>query len=65
MGDVLTGMIGGLLAQGYTPEAATGLGVFLHGAAADDLSEQIGPVGYLAGDVMQAIPTQMKKLLIK
>lgn len=65
MGDVLTGMIGGLLTQGYTPEAATGLGVFLHGAAADDLSEQIGPVGYLAGDVMQAIPTQMKKLLIK
>lgn len=63
MGDVLTGVIGGLLAQGYAPEAATHMGVFLHGAAADRLAEQIGPVGFLANDVMNAIPAQIKKLL--
>ena len=62
MGDVLTGVIGGLLAQGYAPEAATHMGVFLHGAAADLLAEQIGPVGFLANDVMNAIPAQIKKL---
>jgi len=63
MGDVLTGLIGGLLAQGYAPEAAAQVGVYLHGAAADRLVEKIGPVGYLASDVMDIIPTQMKKLL--
>lgn len=63
MGDVLTGLIGGLLAQGYRPEAAAQIGVYLHGAAADKLVEKIGPVGYLASDVMDNIPTQMKKLL--
>lgn len=34
-GDVLTGILAGLLAQGYTPEAATLLGVYLHGRAGD------------------------------
>jgi NAD(P)H-hydrate epimerase len=63
MGDILTGVIGGLLAQGYAPEAATHMGVYLHGAAADHLAEQIGPVGFLASDVMNAIPAQIKKLL--
>jgi len=63
MGDILTGVIGGLLAQGYAPEAATHLGVYLHGAAADHLAEQIGPIGFLAGDVMNAVPGQIKKLL--
>lgn len=63
MGDVLTGVIGGLLAQGYAPEAATHMGVYLHGAAADRLAEQIGPIGFLASDVINAIPGQIKKLL--
>jgi len=63
MGDILTGVIGGLLAQGYAPEAATHMGVYLHGAAADHLAEQIGPVGFLASDVMYAIPAQIKKLV--
>ncbi|MEW6672987.1 MAG: NAD(P)H-hydrate dehydratase [Thermodesulfobacteriota bacterium] len=63
MGDVLTGVIGGLLTQGYTPEAASHMGTYLHGAAADHLAEQMGPVGYLAGDVMNVIPNQIKKLL--
>ena len=62
MGDVLTGAIAGFLTQGYTPEAAAHLGVFLHGAAADYLAEHKGPFGYLATDVMVRLPDQIKAL---
>jgi NAD(P)H-hydrate epimerase len=63
MGDVLTGVIAGLIAQGFSPESAAHAGVYLHGAAADTLSESIGPFGYLAGEVMDAIPGEVKKLM--
>ncbi len=63
MGDVLTGIIAGLVAQGLSPESATHTGVYLHGAAADMLAEKIGPFGYLSTEVMNAIPSQIKKLL--
>jgi ADP-dependent NAD(P)H-hydrate dehydratase / NAD(P)H-hydrate epimerase len=62
MGDVLTGMIAGLLTQGYSPEAATHLGVWLHGSAADSLARKKGVVGFLASDVMEEIPTQITLL---
>ena len=62
MGDVLTGVIAGFLAQGYTPEDAVHLGVFLHRAAADFLSVHTGPFGYLATDVMNQLPHQIRKL---
>ena len=63
MGDVLTGVIAGLIVQGLTPEAACHAGVYLHGAAADSLVEDMGPYGFLAGDVMKAIPGEIKKVL--
>ena len=63
MGDVLTGLIAGFLTQGFSPEAASHAGVYLHGAAADTLAEHIGAVGYLASEVMDRIPTEIKKLL--
>ncbi len=63
MGDVLTGVIAGLVTQGFTPEAATHAGVYLHGAAADKLAEFIGPVGYLASEVMHAVPAEIKRLM--
>ena len=63
MGDVLTGVIAGLVTQGFSPESATHAGVYLHGAAADTLAESIGPMGYLAGEVMDAIPAEIKKLI--
>jgi NAD(P)H-hydrate epimerase len=56
MGDVLTGMIGGFLAQGYPPETAARLGVYLHGAAGDRLARSRGPQGYLASELMAALP---------
>jgi len=55
MGDVLAGMLGALLAQGYTGEAALVLGTHLHGAAADALVRQnVGPVGMTASEVTEA-----------
>ncbi|MCP4373732.1 MAG: NAD(P)H-hydrate dehydratase [Deltaproteobacteria bacterium] len=63
MGDVLTGIIAGLVAQGFSPEAAAHTGVYLHGAAADMLAEKIGPFGYLATEVMNAIPGQIKLIV--
>jgi hydroxyethylthiazole kinase-like uncharacterized protein yjeF len=63
MGDVLTGIIAGFMVQGLSPETAAHAGVYLHGAAADSLSETIGPFGYLAGDVMNALPGQIKNIL--
>jgi len=62
MGDVLTGIIAGQIAQGLSPESAAHAGVYLHGAAADSLAQSIGPYGYLAGEVMGAIPGEIKKL---
>ena len=63
MGDVLTGAIAGLVTQGYSPAEAIHLGVYLHGAAADDLSKHKGPVGYLATEVMNLLPDQIKNLM--
>ncbi|HQR50420.1 MAG TPA: NAD(P)H-hydrate dehydratase [Methylophilaceae bacterium] len=54
MGDVLSGLIAALVAQDMTPEAATLLGVYLHGAAADSLvGAGVGPVGLTASEVAQ------------
>lgn len=62
MGDVLTGVISGLIAQGLSPETAARIGVFLHGAAADEAAASCGPFGYLASDVMRQIPETIGSL---
>lgn len=62
MGDVLTGLIAGFIAQGLTPEEAAAAGVFLHGQAADTLARTVAPRGYLASEVMDAIPGEMANL---
>ena len=52
-GDVLSGIIGALLAQGLIAENALLLAVYLHGAAADELLEQTGgPVGMTASEII-------------
>jgi len=63
MGDVLTGLIAGLLAQGATPLDAACTGVFLHGRSADVLAGGIGPFGYLATEVMAEIPARLAELM--
>ncbi|MCB0529062.1 MAG: NAD(P)H-hydrate dehydratase [Saprospiraceae bacterium] len=50
-GDVLTGIVTGLLAQGYSPRDAALLGVFLHGYAGDRAAETLGEEGMIAGDI--------------
>lgn len=55
-GDVLAGVIGGLLARGASPLAATVWGVCLHGAAGARLSERVGPLGFLARELLDEIP---------
>ena len=62
-GDVLTGMIAGLIAQGYEVRWAAKLGVYLHGLAGDLAAQAIGPIGILAGDLIAHIPKAMKNLI--
>lgn len=54
-GDVLTGVLTALLAQGYDPIEAAVLGVFAHGLAGDAVAEQRGPIGMIASDVVEAL----------
>lgn len=54
-GDVLTGILTALLAQGYDPVEAAVLGVFQHGLAGDKAAEQRGPIGLTATDVVEAL----------
>lgn len=54
MGDVLSGVLGALLAQGLDAERALLLGVYLHGAAADEaVAKGLGPVGLTASEVIE------------
>ncbi len=54
MGDVLTGVIAGLLAQGLTPSDGAGIGVWCHARAADEAAVG-GERGLLAGDLLAAL----------
>jgi NAD(P)H-hydrate epimerase len=55
-GDVLTGVIGGLLAQGCPPTRAAFAGVYLHGLAGQMVSEKFGDAGTAASDIPPMIP---------
>ena len=56
MGDVLTGLIAGLMAQGLATGDAAVAGVCLHGQAADACAAASGQRGLLAGDLLAALP---------
>lgn len=64
MGDVLSGMIGGLLCQGCDPFEAAAAAVYLHGSAADSLYRSVS-VGYSAREVADAVPSTLKTLLAR
>ncbi len=61
-GDVLTGIIGGLLAQRLAPYDAARLGGFLHGAAADEVRDATGDAGVVASDLLPQLPTLIAQL---
>jgi hydroxyethylthiazole kinase-like uncharacterized protein yjeF len=61
-GDVLSGTIGALLAQGLDAFAAARLGVYLHGLAGDVIRERLGDAGLLASDLPDAIAVSRRRL---
>jgi len=62
MGDVLTGAIAALIAQGLGPYDAARLGVYLHGMAGDLVAAEKGQAGMVAGDVAEAMPRALMTL---
>ena len=62
MGDVLTGIIAGLMAQGLSGETAAVLGSYLHGLAGDIAAESLGTHGLIARDVLNAVPQAVQKI---
>jgi hypothetical protein len=63
MGDVLTGVIAGLMAQGISSEQAGALGVYVHGLAGDIAVEKSGMHGLIASDVLEAVPEALSSLI--
>jgi NAD(P)H-hydrate epimerase len=61
-GDVLSGTIGSLLAQGLSPWNAARLGVYLHGAAGESVRERLGDAGLLASDLPDPIAVARRRL---
>ena len=61
-GDVLTGIIGALLAQDYSAEAAARLGVYLHGLSADLALEEQSEESLIAGDIITGLGKAFKLL---
>jgi NAD(P)H-hydrate epimerase len=61
-GDVLTGMIASLLAQGLAPADAACLAVHLHGMAGDAVVAARGPIGLVAGDLLDVLPAALRSL---
>jgi ADP-dependent NAD(P)H-hydrate dehydratase / NAD(P)H-hydrate epimerase len=61
-GDVLTGIIGALLAKGYTPEQAALLGVYVHGRAADIQVKSLTPAFLIASDIINGLNDVWKEM---
>jgi hydroxyethylthiazole kinase-like uncharacterized protein yjeF len=62
-GDVLTGILTGLLAQSYTGAEAAILGVYLHGLSGDIVVAERGERGIIASDLIEFLPFAFKKLM--
>ena len=61
-GDVLTGVIAGLVAQGLTLFDAAACGVYLHGQAGEMVTDRLGDAGTIATDLLPALPLVIKQL---
>lgn len=61
-GDVLTGILLGLLAQGYSQEEACKLGIYIHGLAGDIAADNFTETAMTAGDIIQSLPAAWKKI---
>lgn len=63
-GDILSGIIAGLIAQGLKAFDAAGVGVYIHGMAGEMMRKQIGEIGLLASELLPVIPQVIKLLHI-
>lgn len=63
MGDALTGLITGLIAQGLDPLKAALLGVYVHGSIGDAIARERGPLGILATDIIEGIPAALARFV--
>ena len=61
-GDVVAGTLGGFLARGAEPAQAACWAKFLHASAGDRLAARVGPLGFLAGEVLDELPTILSEL---
>ena len=61
-GDTLSGVIAGLCARGAPPLQAATWGVYLHARAGDVLARRIGPLGFLARELLSEIPPLLHQL---
>ena len=62
-GDVLTGVIASLMAQGYTPDWAAVMGVYVHGLAGDMAAEEQGEMGLTASDIAANVGKAIKRII--
>jgi hydroxyethylthiazole kinase-like uncharacterized protein yjeF len=62
-GDVLTGMVGALLARGLPPAAAVQAAVYVHGRAGDLAAARLGQEALIASDVIAALPEALRELV--
>lgn len=60
-GDVLTGLMAGLMAQGISPEESAPMGVYLHGLLADRLKPELGERAMLPRDLLNVMPRVLKE----
>ncbi len=61
-GDVLTGLLSGLMAQGHSAEHAAILGVYVHGLAGDFAANDLGQTSLTASDIIRYLPKAFKAL---
>jgi ADP-dependent NAD(P)H-hydrate dehydratase / NAD(P)H-hydrate epimerase len=64
MGDVLAGILAALLAQGFAPQDAMKLGVYLHGFVGDQVARAKGEIGLIASDLVEQLPAGLRDLAI-
>lgn len=64
-GDVLTGIICSLMAQGYKPEISAIIGAYIHGMAGDLAAEEHGQYGVTAGDIADNVGRAIRNIMSK
>ncbi len=63
-GDVLTGLVAALLAQGVAPDDAARLGAFVHGLAGDGAARRLGARSLGAEDIVEALPAAFREVAV-